>query len=296
MKVNLLFKCLKSDCNEIFKTPLDYILKNKYNCPYCSGHKVGLSNCLATKNPQLTSEWHPTKNGDLTPYDVTVGSNKRVWWICGKNPKHEWKTNVSNRKYNNCPYCCSSKPKASEDYNLLVYNPELASEWNYEKNEKKPEDYCPNSSNYVWWVCEKGHEWRATINNRNKAGCPICNESKGEKLIEYFLTNNNICFKQQYRFNNCRNILPLPFDFYLTNYNLCIEYHGKQHYKPIEYFGGVATFKKQQKRDKIKENYCIDNKILLLIIPYWDFDKIEQILDEYINNIKTGNTTPVFSI
>lgn len=89
-------------------------------------------NILATKNPQLASEWHPVKNGNLTPNDVGAGSGKRVWWLgkCG----HEWDAIVSSRNNGNgCPYC--SNQKILENYNdLATINKELAKEWNYEKN------------------------------------------------------------------------------------------------------------------------------------------------------------------
>ena len=130
-------------------------IKQNKGCSYCAGKKVGLSNCLATKNPELAKQWHPTKNGDLTPYDVTCGSGKNVWWQCSKNPKHEWNTDIDSRVYNNngCPYCCGQLP--SDDYNLLFYYPELCDEWDYIKNKKNPEEYTPKSGQKVWWKCKK---------------------------------------------------------------------------------------------------------------------------------------------
>ncbi len=82
--------------------------------------------------------------------------------------------------------------------------------------------------------------------------CPTCNESKGEREIKKFLEKNNINFIKQYRFKKCRDKKPLPFDFYLPKYNICIEYDGKQHFKPIKYFGGADALLNRQKKDKIK--------------------------------------------
>ena len=101
-----------------------------------------------------------------------------------------------------------------------------------------------------------------------KQGCPICNESIGEKLIRDFLTKSNINFNTQYKFTNCKDTRELPFDFYLSDYNTCIEYNGIQHYKPVEYFGGSASLLSQQNRDKIKSKYCNENNINLIIIKY----------------------------
>ena len=76
--------------------------------------------------------------------------------------------------------------------------------------------------------------------------------------------------------------MPLRYDFYIPSKNLLIEYNGEQHYIPRKKFGDEKTFTKRKKYDKIKENYAIENKINLLIIPYWDFDKVEEILNENI--------------
>ena len=111
------------------------------------------------------------------------------------------------------------------------------------------------------------------------SGCPICNESIGEKKIYNYLNKNNIyCIKQK-RFNDCKDIYTLPFDFYIPSYNLCIEFDGSQHYMPIDVWGGIAAFKQIQKRDLIKTNYCKTNKINLLRIKY--SDNIIKSISEY---------------
>ncbi len=144
-------------------------------CPYCANYKAWPGyNDLASLNPQLASEWDYAKNGDLKPTDVTTGSHKRVWWKCKKG--HEWERSVKDRSAGNgCPYC--SNIKVLPGYNdLATINPKLAKEWNYEKNgELKPENVIAGSEKKVWWKCPKGHEWQAIIYNRNKGvGCPIC--------------------------------------------------------------------------------------------------------------------------
>jgi len=103
------WKHLKESCNEVFESSWNCLNQNR-GCPYCAGVKVCLSNCLATKNPQLASEWHETLNGELTPYDVTCGSGKDIWWKC-KECGHEWESNVLNRTANGngCPKCSKSK-------------------------------------------------------------------------------------------------------------------------------------------------------------------------------------------
>lgn len=114
-----------------------------------------------------------------------------------------------------------------------------------------------------------GHEWNARPSNILQGqGCPKCNASKGEKIIENWLIENNILYESQKIFSDCRSKLPLPFDFYLFDYNILIEYNGKQHYEPIEYFGGKEAFEGIVMRDKIKENYCEKNNIRLIKIAY----------------------------
>ena len=98
------------------------------------------------------------------------------------------------------------------------------------------------------------------------AGCPICNESRGEREIRKFLDNNNIVFIKQKIFNECRDKKPLAFDFYLPNHNMCIEFNGRQHYEVVRYWGGELGFEKQKKRDMIKKDYCEKNGLKLIII------------------------------
>ena len=122
--------------------------------------------------------------------------------------------------------------------------------------------------------------------------CPYCRESKGEKYISNILLQHKINSIRQYMFNDCRNILPLPFDFAILNKNklLClIEYDGEHHFRPV-CFGGMSLekakehFFKMLHNDNIKNNYCKDNNIPLLRIPYWEFDNIEQILINWLSD------------
>lgn len=147
------------------------------SCPVCINQKIVLSNCLATLNPELATEWHPSKNGNLTPFDVAPGSNKKVWWKCHKGDKHEWKTGVNHRTNGTgCPFC--SNKKVDKANCLAALNPELTKEWHPTKNGKlTPYNLTPGSNKKVWWKCHKGedHEWVATVATRNNGvGCSIC--------------------------------------------------------------------------------------------------------------------------
>jgi very-short-patch-repair endonuclease len=100
------------------------------------------------------------------------------------------------------------------------------------------------------------------------SGCPLCKESKGEEEISKLLKENNIKFIRQHKFDDCRDKSRLPFDFYIPLLNMCIEYDGLQHFKPILYFGGQDKFEKTINRDKIKNDYCEKSGIILIRISY----------------------------
>ncbi len=118
----------------------------------------------------------------------------------------------------------------------------------------------------------------------NGCGCPICKSSKGELKIRNFLLRNEIKFIQQKTFPDCKRAHFLPFDFYLPEHNLCIEYDGIQHFEAIEYFGGENQFKDQLIKDNIKNNYCKENDINLLRIRY-DENNIIKLLENKIENV-----------
>jgi very-short-patch-repair endonuclease len=119
----------------------------------------------------------------------------------------------------------------------------------------------------------------------NGVGCPNCQKSKGELKIKKYLEDNNFIYKEQYKFDNCKNILPLPFDFYLPVYNLCIEYDGEQHFRKFRFEKSDNELLFRQQRDEIKTKFCEKNKIKLLRIKYIDMKKIDKILNEYLKNI-----------
>lgn len=163
-------------------------------CPYLSGNSVWTGyNDLESNYPELAQEWHPYKNGNMTPKDVSYGSSKKVWWflpytdpVTGKDYEFEWQSSISNRTIHNmgCPYL--SGKLAWFGYNDLETNyPELAKEWHPWRNGKlTPKDVTVSSSKKVWWYL-KYHdretnkqfefEWRAVISSRTvkKIGCPF---------------------------------------------------------------------------------------------------------------------------
>lgn len=176
------WKCLNGDDHE-WKTVI-YSRTGGKGCPICVGRKVVNSNCLSTLNSKLSKEWHPSKNGKLTPKDVGINSGKRVWWKCPEGYDHEWKSTVHSRTTGlGCPICSNQKVVLSNC--LATLNPEQAEQWHSTKNGKlTPYDIGAGSGKSVWWKCPEGedHEWKATVGKRNsEMACPIC---IGRKVVK----------------------------------------------------------------------------------------------------------------
>jgi len=107
--------------------------------------------------------------------------------------------------------------------------------------------------------------------------------SKGEERIKSILNKYSICFEKEFFFEECKFLKKLPFDFYLKEYNLLIEFDGEQHFYPIEYFGGIDNYNKTVRNDMIKNKFANINNIQLLRIPYTEYNNIENIITHYLN-------------
>lgn len=148
-------------------------------CPVCANRIVLAGfNDLATTNPRLAAEWHPTKNNGLTPADVVAGTERRVWWRCGKNSEHVWRAAINSRTFEGCgcPICSGKKVMPGEN-DLATQYPEIAAEWDEERNGAlTPERVTPNSNRKVQWICALGHHYAAVVSSRvsRKDGCPYC--------------------------------------------------------------------------------------------------------------------------
>lgn len=145
---------------------------------------------------------------------------------------------------------------------------------------------CPNDNHDPYWAY-----WTNIISGYT---CFLCyledSMSRGEHMAESILKKYNINFNSQKRFDDCRDKYTLPFDFYLPEYNLIIEIMGEQHERPIGYFGGEESFRKCIKHDKMKRDYLKEHNINILDIWYYEFDKMENLIinkiQEILNNTK----------
>ena len=176
------WQCPKGLDHEWIAKPISR--NNMSGCPICSGNKVVPSNCLATTHPELAKEWHPSKNGKLTPYDFVAGSNKKVWWKCPKGEDHEWYSKILSRSYHRgCPICTGNKVVKSNS--LAFLRPDIMDIWHQTKNMKlSAYKFTVGSSKKVWWKCPKGddHEWYAPIRDvtSDKSNCSVC---RGLKVV-----------------------------------------------------------------------------------------------------------------
>jgi hypothetical protein len=272
-------------------------------CPVCDGRQIGKRTSLAYLRPDLVEEWHP--NNKKRPEEVVCGHHSKVYWICSNQKckygeNFEWESSPNSRtngKGKGCPACAG---RVVTDRNRLsVTHPEIADEWDYEKNDDTPDDVSYGKNGRRWWICPKGHSYYSYIHSRTnkKSSCEKCKNSKGESRILNWIEPNIsrlkdigiIGYIHQKKFPNCKNKNPLKFDYGFEHSDCSwrvTEFHGQQHSEPVDFAGkgrawAERKFKMNQKHDKIKEDYCQDNNIPLLIIQYWDYDNIEKLLEKF---------------
>lgn len=262
---SFIFITVKCTEGHISKMKWNNFQQNK-NCKYCANNVKFtyeyVKEYIESFNYKLLSEKYVNLKEDL---------------IVECPEHHKFTTNFNRFKNQNsrCPIC--SKKNASEnrkhDYNFIK---EMIENYGYKllsteyKGVKSP----------LLIKCPDGHEFEMSFDkfNNSKHRCTKCSESKGEREVRMFLDKYEIKYVIQYRLSDCKFYYTLPFDFYLPDYNCCIEYDGEQHFEIFKYFGGLDKFIDTKIRDTVKNEYCKKNNIKLIRIPYWNFNEIEEIL------------------
>lgn len=286
-KTKIEFQCLVDGCFHKWMARPDNVLSG-YGCPECAKRKISAS--LAKTHEEFVNEV-AIKNPSVKVLGQYTLDNIKIEFQC-TNPEcgYRWFTTPDKiiHKMTGCPKCAKArtaqkKTKTHDSFidEVRIKNPNIEVIGQYAGIKTKIEFKCR--------VC--GHTWLSTPDSilNGGTGCPRCTQSHGERSIANWLQTHLVEFIPQYKFNNCRDIEPLPFDFYLPKHQICIEYDGIQHFQPVN-FGGISddcamiNFQKTQKHDNIKNNYCMQYRITLIRISYLEQNKIDTILNSVIKN------------
>jgi predicted Zn-ribbon and HTH transcriptional regulator len=260
-----------------------YSFLSGQRCPKCA------------KNHKRTHEEYCKLLYDLRGDDIEIleeydGSNikKLFRHKCGYEWQIEPRAILAGIK---CPNCSGKKHYTFKEIKEILYNL-VGNEYEIIG------EYVNHRTKVLFRHNKCGNEWfstpRSFINNNTR--CPKCKQSKGERRIEEFLINNNIKYECQYSTPECKNHNPLEFDIIIYKSNneiILIEYQGRQHFEPVEFWGGIKNLLYIQQNDKIKYDYCLSNNIPLIYINYWEYNQIENILEKELINSERTQVLPL---
>lgn len=276
-KTKIIIKC--NECNQIFtQTPNNHL--SNHGCPTCFSIKIGN---IKRDSKDIFIKKANIVHGNKYDYDnvIYVNCDANISIFCKKHGLFNQKP-AMHLSGHGCPSCgiitrTTNRIKTLNEFlkNIKTVHGEKYdySLVTYEKSNKK-----------ILILCKEHGIFKQTPNvHLSGAGCPKCNESKGEKNIRNYFENNNVNYIQQKTFDNCKNKKLLYFDFYIPKYKLLIEYDGELHRKSVAYFGGDNGLQYRINNDKIKNEYVLRNKLNLLRIDHIDFQNINKILTYTLN-------------
>lgn len=262
-------------CGHAYKVA-PYAFKHGRRCPYCA-HRVTLTNEQFVKSvtDKFDGAYTPLTKYIDTKHKVTMHCN-----ICGSN----WDVVPSSLvQGSGCPTCSYRKRGDARRYTKEQFVENLESKYPHEytivgeyKGNHVPIEAIYNHCGHIGFV--------EPANLLTGYGCPICKNSRGELLVAKVLDSLNIKYQAQKCFDGCKDKRVLPFDFYLPEYNTCIEYDGIQHYEPRSFGGSdeetIENYNIQKSHDAMKDKFCKTNGILLIRIPYRikEFEDLKRIL------------------
>lgn len=237
-------------------------------CPKCVG--------LAKKTTEEFKNEMYYINPKIAVLGEYTNSKGKILVRC-KDCNNEWYSTPNSLLCGRgCGKCSGHLRITNEDFikKMNVIHPKIQVIGTYKNNHTRVKCFCNRCKRYFYGMPH------SMINA--KSGCLYCSKSnsRGEIAVLDWLTKNNIEFIKEYRFKECRNKYPLPFDFYLPKRNTIIEFDGKQHYEKCDYFNGELGYLQTINNDRIKDRFCNKNKINLIRIPYWEIDNIDTILND----------------
>lgn len=276
-KTKIQFIC--NDCGIIFESIPDVILHANIGCPECANKS---RTSKKSNNQEYFISVCKRIHNNKYDYSKTIYHRNKdlITIIC---PEHGEFTQIAKDHMagHGCPICAQlsrSKKKTKttkqfiEEAKIIHGNKYDYSKVKYIKRDKEITIICP----------EHGEFSQIPIHHLNGHGCPKCKCSSGENIIIGLLENFNIRYNFQYSLQSntfSQSKMYIDFRFILNNKEYFIEYNGKQHYEPIEYFGGKDRYSIQKIRDEELRKYCKDNDIILIEIPYtYKYDQIKQII------------------
>ena len=293
-------KC-KFGCKHEYQQEVQMKTKD-YGCPYCCkpAQKLCYHQTLDFVFPEISKQWHPTKNDILEPFDFSPKSHAKVWWLCPNTCEfgclHEYEQEIFNKTSDvGCPFCSIIPVKICMHQSLAYKFPQIAKELHPVKNDNITVDQLSYGSNKrIWWLCsnDKTHEWITSINSRTngKNGCPYCKHKTEKKLFEWLVINfPKLDISIQAKFDWCiwePTNRKCRYDFLIAEYNLLIELDGEQHFKQIANWGSVeATHEKDLfKIKKASENNYTLIRIYQPDVYYdrneWD-EKLKKCIKQY---------------
>lgn len=263
---------------EFEQTPREHL--SGHGCPKCRGYNVSISK-RSTKEKFIykAQEIH----GDKYDYSKVeyINNATKVCITCHKHGDF-YQTPANHLRGKGCDRCAheyvNSLCKDNKESFVRKAKSVHGDKYSYDDVEytfswRKVKIVCPIH----------GYFYQTPAHHLQGCGCPSCNESKGESRISVFLNKMCINYVSQYTIPNedlfCSNN-ELRVDFWVKEKNTIIEYHGAQHYKPVELFGGETQLEKQRNRDMALRLYCKEHKIRLIEIPYTQYKEIDKILTQ----------------
>lgn len=290
----LKFKC---ECGNEFERTWRVFYRGSHSCKECAWKEVNRDRTYTIEYIKKFAEENSTSKL-LSEHYSNCKTKLKFLCECGNEFETTFDAfkNAGKKKCNMC-----SMPDGVVGIDGImrpsISNLKTNYEFILELKEKRGEEFTPleeyiSAKTLIRVKHNKcGYIWRVSPDHllNRKDNCPSCtylgNNSKGNKEVEHYLIANNISYEKEKKFIGLKGSKKqnnLRFDFYIPNMNICIEYDGEQHFKPIELFGGEKQFKIQVENDNIKNTFCKENNIKLIRIPYYELNNIPNFLNKAI--------------
>ena len=266
--VKMSFECIQ--CNNVFQMKWNHFYNGEHGCPYCSKHfPVGIENCK--------------KKAEVEGYTILsenyINAHIKMAFrhdFCGYEFDMDWSS--FDHKGSRCPKCMKRAKPTLQTIRIFCKDAGyvfLSKKYDLKEKLKFKHISCGYIFKTTWNSFQQGHR------------CPKCKRSSMERIIEDFLIEKN--FKKEvdyfvnFRFSDCRDKQPLPFDFYFPNHNILCECQGKQHYELNDFWKKRVDLEDRKKKDNIKKEYALNNGYIFLEIPYWEKKNIIEIIIKELN-------------